>query len=370
MNEPTGSQQPPAERVVAAGNEGDGAAQLAAAATSSNTLLNLLLGRKPPSGEEPVADTAARRALLGQLGVPAMGIVLIVFFGLSADHFLSGANIKTIFSDAALPGMVAVGLTICLAMGQFDLSLNGVAGLATMVVAVLVAKHGMATVPAVILGLVVGVVVGLLNGFFVGYVGVAALIVTIAMNSVLNGGQYVASSQQIFGGFPQGFVKFCRGEVGPVPNLVLVALGVAIAMWILLEHTTTGRHLRAVGGNPEAARIAGVNLPRTKTIGFILCAVLAALAGTLFAGKQTTAFPLSGLDVLLPSYAACFIGAATFKVGEFNVPGTIVGVLIATITSNGLLLMGVADYATYIFQGVILLVALVFARIVVGGRRA
>lgn len=315
---------------------------------------------------------ARRRALSGQFGVPFMAVLLIVFFWLATDQFLSGANIKTILTDAALPAIVAVGLTACLAMGEFDLSLNGVAGLATIVVAVLTARKGMPTIPAVAIALAVGLGIGLVNGVFVGFVGVSALIVTIAVNSILNGWQYIVSdSQQIFGGFPPGFVRFARGELGPVSTLVIVAVAVAVAVYVLLEHTTLGRHLRAIGGNPEAARIAGVNVARTKLAGFAISSTLAALAGLLFAGKQTTAFPLSGLDVLLPAFAACFIGAAMFKVGEFNVPGTIVGVLIATITANGLLLMGVPNYATFIFQGVILLVALVFARVVSGqGRRS
>ena len=364
MNDSTKSETPSLQPPLSSG-----AGASTSAIASSRGLLDHILGRRgAAAGDAEPLDRATRRARVGQLGVPFMAIVLFVVFSLIADNFLTGSNIKTIISDAALPSLVAVGLTVCLAMGQFDLSLNGVAGLATVLVAELVAKQGVATAPALLAGLSVGLFAGALNGVMVGYIGVAALIVTIATNSVLNGVQYIASgSQQIFGGFPQGFVSFCRGEVGPIPNLVVVALVAAALIWVLLEHTTLGRHLRAVGGNEGAARIAGVNVARTKVIGFVVCGLMAALAGTLFAGKQTTAFPLSGLDVLLPSYAACFIGAAAFKVGEFNVPGTIVGVLIATITSNGLLLMGVANYATYIFQGVILIVALVFAR-VVGGR--
>lgn len=306
---------------------------------------------------------------VGQIGVPIITLALIVVFSVSAPQFLAGNNIKTIFLDAALPCIVAVGLTVCLAMGEFDLSLNGVAGLATVLVAVLVSRDHVGTVPAIIAGIAVGLVVGVINGMLVGYLGVAALIVTIAINSVLDGGQFIVSkSQQIFGGFPPGFVNFTRGQVGPVPNLVIVAAVLSFGVWLLLEHTTLGRHLRAVGGNVEAARIAGVNVGRTKIAGFVISAMFAAVAGTLFAGQQTAAYPLSGLDVLLPSFAACFIGAATFKVGEFNVPGTVVGVLIAEITSDGLLLIGVPSYASYIIQGVILLIALTFARLVSRGR--
>jgi ribose transport system permease protein len=328
--------------------------------------------RSTPAGDAIVdVPNADRAALLGQIGVPLILLLLVVVFALTADDFLSGSNIKTIFSDAAFPSIVAVGLTICLVMGEFDLSLNGVAGLATIVVAVLVAREGMSTIPAILITLVgVGLMVGIVNGALVGFLGVNALIVTIATNSALLGLQYVVSgSEQIFGGFPPGFVDFARGDLGPIPNMVVVSVLIALAVWMMLVRSTLCRQMRAIGGNEEAARVAGVHTARTKVWGFALCALLAAVAGTLFAGKQTAAFPLSGLDVLLPSYAACFIGAATFKVGEFNVPGTLVGVMIATITANGLLLQGVANYATYLIQAAILLVALIFAR-VVARRRA
>ena len=111
-----------------------------------------------------------------------------------------------------------------------------------------------------------------------------------------------------------------------------------------------------------------MNVHWTRAFGFIACASAATVAGMLYAGKQAVAYPLTGLNVLLPSYAAAFLGAAMFKLGEFNVWGTVVGVMIAEIVSNGLLLLSVPAYATYIFQGTILIAALTFARIV--GRQA
>lgn len=329
-------------------------------------------GSGPPDGVTELDRNARRRALLGQVGVPIMGVILIVLFSIIADNFLTGPNIKDIFRQAALPCIVALGLTVVLAMGEFDLSLNGVAGVATVLLAVLVSRKGVGPVPAILICLGAGVVIGIFNGILVGYFGVAALIVTIAVNSILNGWQFVFSGgAQVFGGFPESLPNFARGSaIIGIPNLVIVAAVVGVLTWLLLERTTLGRQLRAIGGNTEAARIAGVKVARVKLYGFVIVAVLASLAGLLFAARETNAYALNGLDVLLPSFAACFIGAAMFKLGEFNIPGTIVGVLIAQITSNGLILMNVPTYASYFFQGIILLVALLFARLVVTGGRS
>jgi len=369
--DPNGPAQP-ASGVVTDEGTAVPAAQHRKLDADPQALLNRIIPRQGSGdGVDELDRSARRRALLGQIGVPIMGIVLVVVFAIIADNFLTGSNIKDIFRQAALPCIVALGLTVVLAMGEFDLSLNGVAGVSTVLLAVLVSREGVSPILAILICLGAGVVIGVFNGVLVGYFGVAALIVTIAVNSILNGWQFVFSGgSQIFGGFPESLPNFARGTVAGIPNLVIVAAVVAVVTWVLLERTTLGRQLRAVGGNTEAARIAGVKVARVKLYGFVVVAVLASLAGLLFAARETNAYALNGLDVLLPSFAACFIGAAMFKLGEFNVPGTVVGVLIAQITSNGLILMNVPTYASYFFQGIILLVALLFARLVVTAGRS
>jgi ribose transport system permease protein len=315
----------------------------------------------------PEARRSAQR-YVGPLGVPAITVVIIVVFSLLSGDFLQGGNLQDILRQSALPLIVAVGLTVPLLMNDFDLSIAAVAGFATTVVSVLVARNGLDLWVGILIVVGLGVVVGLLNGFLVSVVGLSALVVTIAVGSILNGMEFaIAGNDQIATGYPPGFVDFCRSMVGPVPTLFVIALVIAGAMWLLLERTATGRNIRAIGGSIEAVRIAGINTTRTRVLGFVLCSGLAAFAGILYAGQQAVAYPLTGLNVLLPSYAAVFIGAAAFKLGEFNIPGTVVGILIASIISNGLLLIDVPSWAVYLFQGAILLVALIFARVVAAG---
>ena len=294
-----------------------------------------------------------------------MTILVILYFAITTSGFLSGSNIQNIFANSALPVIVAIGLTLCLVMGEYDLSIEAAAGLGTILFAVLVSNDGMNTVLAILVCLAVGVTIGAINGVLVAYVGLAALVATIAMQSLLNGMQfYVSNNAQVYGGFPHQLTQFTRGNAGPIPNLVIVAGVASLLCWVLLERTSLGRRMKAVGGNSEAARLAGVNVRRTRLAAFIICSAAAVLAGVLFSAKEAVAYPLSGLDVLLPSFTAAFIGAATFRFGEFNVWGTVVGVLITEITADGLTLKGVPNYATYVFEGLILLVALIFARAV------
>ena len=322
----------------------------------------------PPAIGSGASFTGTRRTILGilaPLGVPIMTLGMIVYFGLATTGFLSLGNITDVLSNSALPVIVAVGLTIPLVMGEFDLSISALAGLATILYAQLVAKEDVSPAIAILVTLVVALAAGAFNGLMVAYLGLPALVATIAMSSFLIGMQfYVSGSVQIYGGFPETLVALSRSSVGPVPTLVIIAALIVVGAWVLLEKSVFGRHVKAVGGNAEAARLAGVNVRRTRALGFILCGLAASVAGIIFANKQAVAYPLAGLDVLLPSFTAAFIGAATFRFGEFNVFGTVVGVLVTQIAANGLILLGVPNYTTYVFQGVILLVALIFARIV------
>lgn len=315
----------------------------------------------------PRGTTAKWRARLGPLGVPLALLILVLIFQSKSSAFLTGENIQAIFESAALPAIAACGLTVVLILGEFDLSFQAVAGFATITVATLIAKHGVPLVPAIIIVLAIGALIGALNGCLIAYVKLAALVVTIGMGSLLNGGEFAVAKSESISGFSPGFVSFCQGNIGPVPTLAVIAVVAAAVIWLMLERTALGREMRAVGSNPEAARFAGVDVRRTVLIGFVVTALAASLAGILYAGHQGVVYPLSGLTILLQSFAACFIGAAMFRVGEFNIPGTIVGSVLAAVVSNGLLLANVANYATYFFQGGILIAALLFAR-VIGGK--
>jgi ribose transport system permease protein len=326
---------------------------------------------------EPTASLAtpadAGRGLrrrVGPWGVPFIMLILVIVFQALNSNFLSSANISTILEGAALPAMVACALTIVLIMGEFDLSVQAIAGFATTGFAAYMANLNLTLISAIVLMLACGLGIGLLTGWLVAYRGLNALVVTIGTASLLNGGEFaVSDSQSISVGIDPGLVDIVRSDVLGIPVLVIITPIVAALIWLMLDRTSLGRELRAVGANREAARFAGIDVKRTILIGFVVTALVCTVAGMLYTGRAGQAYPLTGLQVLLPSFAACFIGAAMFRVGEFNIPGTVVGALLASMVANGLLLADVGGYTTYFFQGGILILAVAFARVVAGGER-
>lgn len=314
----------------------------------------------------PPRGTNLRRRI-GPWGVPLIMVILIVVFQLLNERFLSWGNITTILESAMLPAMVACALTVVLIMGQFDLSIQAIAGFATVFSAVLMATFNFTAWTMVLIMIPVAILIGAINGWLVAYRGLNALVVTIAVASLLNGAEFfVSNSKSIAVGIDPSLVSFVRSAPLGIPMLVWITPIVAGLVWLMLDRTRLGRELKAVGSNVDAAKFAGVNVRRVILVGFIIAALLCVFAGVLYTGRQAQAYPLTGLQVLLPSFAACFIGAAMFKVGKFNIPGTIVGALLASLVSNGLLLANVGGYTSYFFQGAILLGAVWFARAVTG----
>ena len=307
----------------------------------------------------------------GPWAVPAVLILVAVIFQVINSRFLSTEDLESMSLQASLPAIAAIGLTMVLSVNQFDVSIEAVAGLGTVLVAALIVNHGLPVMLAVVLTVLVGAVIGVVNGFLVGYVGLAAFIVTIGASSIAEGFQFTvggSSSTTIALSPTGGLVALARGRVGPVPNMAILALVVAVIMWLVLDRTPFGRHMRAVGSNPVAARYAGINVKLVTLVAFVLSASMAALAGAFYAGSQAIVQPLSGLSVLLPSFAACFIGSAMFRVGEFNIPGTVVGVVLLQEIATGLVLANVGSYVTYFFQGGTLIAAILFGRLVAGYR--
>ena len=249
-------------------------------------------------------------------------------------------------------------------MQDFDLSIAGMIGLGGAVAVVLM-SNGMNWGLAVVLALLVGVAGGMLNGFLIAYLGGSAFVITLAMSTVFVGLEFAVTDQKtIFDGIPNGYVDFAQKHIlFDLPAQVFIAAGLAVLVWLLLSQTEIGRYMHAIGGGPEAARLSGIRTREIRTLGFVIAAVMAVAAGILITSSAASSTPQVGTPYLLPAFAAVFLGSAAFKVGQFNAPGTVLGVLMLGVIQNGLTMLSLSTAVINIVQGTILASAILLSRI-------
>jgi len=305
-------------------------------------------------------------AILGRYGVVIAFLLVVLFFSLAKpDIFPTSTNAKAILTDAAPSMIVAVGLTVVLAMQDFDLSFGSMIGLAGGVAVALMTRHDVGWVVALLAALGFGLTVGILNGYLIAFLGGSSFIITLAMGTVLTGLEYAFTKQAtVFSGVPQGYVNLASEDyILGLSNQVWIAVAVALILWALLDRTEIGRYMYAIGGNPEAARLSGIRTRALRVLGFVIVGITAALVGIILTSQGGSYTPNPGASYLLPAYAAAFLGAASFRPGEFNVPGTVIGVLFLGTISTGLTQLNLETYLINLVQGGILILAVILGRL-------
>jgi ribose transport system permease protein len=301
--------------------------------------------------------------LLRRYGTLIGFVGVLVFFWVSLpDTFMTVRNWLNITQQVSMLTVVAAGMTIVMVMGDFDLSVGSMASLAGIVVAKLFTL-GYPVPTAVAVALLAGLVGGALNGALVSLIGILPFIATLATLTIFSGAAFLISGgKTIFGrDIPESFSDFARdglplGAVN-VPYLTIAALVVVVLVWILLEQTTFGRRLYAIGGNREAARLGGVKLKSLSVIAFSLTGFGAAIAGLMYSSRVASANPTQGSGLMLNAIAAVFLGMTMSEEGEPRVHATLVGVLVLGVLDNGLTQMNVDSYVRDILVGAIILAA-------------
>ncbi|HST38872.1 MAG TPA: ABC transporter permease [Conexibacter sp.] len=328
------------------------------------------------TGEQPARDPGGRAAAVGPPGrnaaaafaaryglLVAFLATVAVFSAVRSSTFPTWRNAESILTLAAPSLIIAVGLTVVLVMQDFDLSFGGMIGLAGGAATAFMVNDGWAWQLAVVVVLGLGVLVGVLNGFMVAYLGGNSFIITLAMGTVLAGVEFGLTDQAtVYDGIPAGYVEIASGELLGLSNQIWIAAVLALVVWVLLERSEIGRFMYAIGGNPEAARLSGVRVLRLRLLGFVVVGVAAAVVGILLTSQSASYAPNGGTAYLLPAFAAVFLGAAVFRPGEFNVLGTIVGVLFLGVIQTGLTMLDLETWVINLVQGGILITAVLVSR--------
>ena len=313
-------------------------------------------------------------AWLARYGTLASLAALLIVFSLArSDVFPTVDNLLNIMNQVSILGTMAFGLTVCLVMGLFDLSIAAMATLGGYVATFLLVQYpNTISVPlAVLISLAVAGAIGVFNGLIVSYLGISAFIATLATGSIITGAMLgISNSKTIITGIPDEFLVIGQGSVFGVSNPILIMLAIGVILWLLLEHTQLGRHLYAIGGSMEASRLSGIAVKRYAPIALAICAGCAGLGGLIAASVLGAGRPQGvGDTYLLNAFAAVFIGASSLRPGKFHIIGTFIGVMLIGVINNGLSVMGVPTYWQYIVQGVLLIIALFSAGLLTMRRR-
>ncbi|MBW8635904.1 ABC transporter permease [Hoeflea sp. WL0058] len=303
------------------------------------------------------------------IGIWVLLIALFAFIDsgiYDSSRFFSWTNFSTIFGTQGVLIVLTLGLLLPLTAGDFDLSIAANMTLSSLVVAILISQ-GSPTLVAVVLGLLVGAAIGAANAFFIVFFRIHSLIVTLGMATFVIGiAKWISGSRtiSIFGANPTliGWVNQTR--LFEVSMSFWYALILCAIIWYFLEYTTPGRRLLFVGRAREVARLAGIRVDSVRALALISSGAIAAVAGVLAVGLNGSADPSSRIGLLLPAFAAAFLGATSIVPGRFNPVGSLIGVLLLATGISGLQIFGIPNFVQDLFYGGGLILAVAASQLV------
>lgn len=292
-------------------------------------------------------------------------LLIAIFALIIPDTFFTWRTFSTLFGSQAVLVVLALALMIPLISGDFDLSSASTMVFSAMVIAVLNARLGLPISVAIFVAMFAGLIAGGVNAFFVLYFRIHSLIVTLGIATFLNGMTLWISNSTTISGISMGLVEaVVINRFLGIPLAFYYGLAVAAALWYFLLYTVGGRKLLFVGRGREVARLNGISVDRVRAGAFIGCGLLSAFAGVLYAGMSGSANPSSGLSLLLPAFAAVFLGATSVTPGRFNPIGTLVSVYFLITGITGLTMLGAQSYVQSLFYGGALVVAVSLSQLV------
>ena len=299
----------------------------------------------------------------GSRGALAMLLLLMVAFFIATPDFLTVNNVLNILRQYSVPAILAVGQTLVIVSAGIDLSVASTAALSGSLMAVAFAHWGWPEPAALLLGLAAGFAVGAFNGFVITKWRVPDFIATLGTFSAVRGVALLITNglpvpdfgQAVEGRLIPGSVSALGADsVLRFPLIAVVAIAMAVIGWFILARTTLGRSAYAIGGNREAAHVSGIKVDRSKMWIYIISGTMAAVAGFMLTGRQASANALMGEGMELQSIAAVVVGGTNLFGGEGGVGGTMIGILIIGVLSNGLSILGVAEFWQRVVNGLII----------------
>ncbi len=310
---------------------------------------------------EAATQTDRRRAgavanILGRYLIQLLLVLAVIVLGVINQNFRQPANLANILLQASFAGIGAAGMTLLIICGAFDLSVAGLLGLCGVALAEILPAVGV--VPAVIATLCLGAVLGIANGVVVTKARIPAFIATLGMMNIYLALAFIWTDAQVIPMLNKGLQGLGFRTVLGVPIAFLVMIGVYVVAYLILQYTTYGRYIRAVGSNEIASKVAGLPVDRVRVFAFVMVGVFTALAGILLTGMLSSANAIMATGFELNVIAVVVVGGTSLAGGQGTLFGSLTGALFFTVISNSLNMFGVAAYWQYVAVGLILIFAL------------
>ncbi|AOY00222.1 ribose ABC transporter permease [Jeongeupia sp. USM3] len=303
------------------------------------------------------------KATLQKLGPLIALVIMAIILAIMSPDFLTVGNLLNVLRQVSINALIAFGMTFVILLAGIDLSVGSVLALSAALMAGLMGG-GMNPVAATIVALAAGAAMGLVNGVIVTKGKVAPFIATLGTMTLYRGLTMVYTNGSPMTGFNSDFIYMLgSGYVfGIVPVPVVITLVVFGALWFVLKKTVFGRHVYAVGGNPEASKLSGVKVDRVQLWVYALSGLMAALAGAILTSRLNSAQPTAGAGYELDAIAAVVIGGTSLAGGRGWIVGTLIGAVLLGVLNNGLNLLGVSSFYQQVIKGIIILLAVLIDR--------
>jgi len=299
------------------------------------------------------------KGLWDNAGMLVVFIALFLGLSLFVDNFFTWVNMVGLALSVSSVGMVACTMLFCLASGDFDLSVESIVAFAGVLAAVVI-NHTGNVATGICAGILAGGAIGFFNGFVIAILRINALIATLASMQIVRGLGFIVSGGIAVGVSNPGFFALGTGAFLKIPNPVWITIGCFIVFGFLLNKTTFGPNTLAIGGNREAARLAGIPVTRIKILIFGLQGLMAGFTGVVMASRMTSGQPNSSVGFSLDVISACVLGGVSLTGGVGTIVGTVVGVLIMGTVQNAMNLLNTPTFYQYVARGAILLAAVLF----------
>ncbi|WP_102108625.1 ABC transporter permease [Oceaniglobus roseus] len=318
---------------------------------------------------EDRAHAAARRMrLFERYALLVVWALLILGFSIALPNsFPRWGNFSILFASYAPAALLALAIIIPLTSGDYDLSVGAVMTLSSCLIAVLNAWMGLPILLCLVLAVLAGVAVGLFHAFFIVYVRIPSLVVTLGSTSLISGIVQWFTKSSTIGGIDNALImSVVGGRLFGVPYAFYYAFAAVVVLWYIFDYTPLGRRLLFVGRGREVARLNGIAVERVRVGALVASSVVASCAGILYAGVLGSADPYSGLNYLLPAFAAAFLGSTTIMPGRFNPWGAMVAVYFLGTGITGLTMLGIPLWVTNVFNGGALILAVTISQLTRG----